>query len=128
NTPVAFSGLAITFTGAVTQSNAPLVLATNTTTFAGGISGNVPLTLSSTPVPAGSATLTNSGTLLLTSANSSTSTITINGGTLALGGAAGALGAITGITVNPGGTFTLDNTAVNNTGRVAAAAVIGLNG
>src|SRR5262249_40062673 len=51
NTPVAFNGSPITFTGAVAQSNAPLVLATNTTTFAGAVSGNVPLTLSSIPVP-----------------------------------------------------------------------------
>src|SRR5439155_11137925 len=87
NTPVAFTGSAITLTGAVTQSNAPLLLATNTTTFAGGITGNVPLTLSGTPVPAGSATLSNTGTLLLTGADSSTSTVTVNGGTLALGGA-----------------------------------------
>src|SRR5207247_3487373 len=102
NAPVAFSGSAITFTGAVTQTNAPLLLATNTTTFAGILSGNVPLTLSSTPVPAGNATLRNTGTIAFTAADSSTSTVTINGGTLVLGGAGGALSAITGITVNTG--------------------------
>jgi len=65
--------------GLVTQSNAPLVLVANVTTLAGGVSGSVPLTLSSTPVPGRQyTTLTNSGTLLLTSADSSTSTISIN--------------------------------------------------
>src|SRR5262249_54569227 len=48
--------------------------------------------------------------------------------TLSLAGASGALSAITGITVNAGGTLTLDNTTANNTNRIVAAAPITLNG
>src|SRR5262249_52778528 len=118
----------ITFTGAVTQANTPLILATNTTTFSGSISGNVGLTLSGTPVPAVSATLSNTGTIMLTGANSSTSTVTVNGGTLTLAGPSGVLSAITGITVNPGGTLTIDNTAANNTNRINDNAKVTLGG
>jgi autotransporter-associated beta strand protein len=128
-TPVAFAGSPITVTGAVSVTGGPtLLLMANTTTLGGGVAGNVALTLSNAPVPAGSATLSSTGTLLLTSADSSTSTVTINGGTLTLGGAAGALSAITGITVNTGGTFTLDNTTANNTTRVNAASPVNLTG
>ena len=77
------------FNGAVTQSNAPLLLATNTTTFAGVISGAGSLTLSGTPVTAGANTLANTGTLVLTAADTYSGATTVNGGALTLNGAGG---------------------------------------
>ena len=130
NTPVAFTGSAITFTGAVTQSNAPLLLVRRSdhTTFAGGVSGNVSLTLSNIPLPFVGGTLTNTGNLILTSADSSSSTVVINGGTLTLSGANGAFTSLSGITLNTGGTLTLDNTGVNNNNRLPTSVPVTLGG
>src|SRR4029079_6149379 len=86
NTPVAFTGATLSLAGAVLGPNNPLLLATTTTFFNGAVSGNVPLTVSSQPVPTVVATLVNSGILSFQNANSSTSTIVVNGGTFVLGG------------------------------------------
>lgn len=132
NTPVVFAGTPATFTGTVSQTGVPLVLAAGTTTFAGAVNGNVAFTLSGAPVVAalttgGTATNTPTGTLTLTGTNSSTSTVTVNGGTLVRAGN-GALAAVSGVTVNPGGTLTLDNTGTNSASRVNDAATVTLNG
>src|SRR5262249_36934713 len=76
----------------------------------------------------GNTTLSNNGTFVLAGTDSSTSTVTINGGTLTLSGSNGALSAVSGITVNTGGTLTLDNTAANNTNRINDAANVSLGG
>lgn len=130
--PVVFAGTPLTFTGTVTPSSNPLLLLANTTTFAGTVNGNVAVTRSATPVVASqpngtTVTYLPTGSPTLTGTNTSTTSITVTGGTLALAGA-GALGAITALTVNTGGTLTLDNTGTNVTNRVNDASSVALNG
>ncbi len=124
---VAFTGSAITLAGAVTASNSPVLLLNTLVTLTGAVSGNVPVVLSNTPLPTVSGSLTAIGNLILTNTDSSTSTITINGGSLTLSGG-GNLSAITGVTVNTSGALTLDNTTTNNTTRILAASPVTLNG
>src|SRR5262249_28826440 len=124
---VAFTGSAITLNGAVTLTNTPVLLLGTLVTLNGAVTGtNIPLVLSSTPLPTVNTTVTATGNLVPTAADSDASTVTINGGSLTLAGAAGALSATTGVTVNTGGTLTLDNTAANLTTRLAAAAPVTL--
>ena len=73
--------------------------------------------------------MTSTGNLVLTSADSSTSTIVINGGTLTLAGRqCTPATSLSGITVNAGGTLTLDNTGTNITIRLADNAPVTLGG
>ena len=102
-------------------------MATNTTFFNARFSGNVPLTLSSQPLPTVVATIVNSGILSFQNTNSSTSTIVVNSGTFVLGGA-GTLGSIASITVNTTGAFAIDNSSTNNPNRVNDSANVTLNG
>ncbi len=125
--PVAFTGSAITLNGAVTQNAATLLL-NNLTTLNGAVTaGANALTLSSTPLPTVNGFLTGTGNLVLTNTDNTTSTITVNAGSLTLNGN-GNLSAITGVTVNTGGTVSLDNTVVNNTTRILNTAPVTLNG
>jgi autotransporter-associated beta strand protein len=104
--PVTLAGSNITFTGPTTISSTSVlnVNNNNTTVFAAPIAG------------AGTGlTLQGNGTLQLTAANTFTGAVTVLGGTLVLNNLGSLLNVSTssGITVDQGGTFTLDNTAIN---------------
>src|SRR5207245_590688 len=58
--PVVFTGQPLTFAGPVGLAGSPLLLLNNVTTLTGFINGNVPVTLSSTPVLATTPTGTGS--------------------------------------------------------------------
>lgn len=69
-------------------------------------------------------------TVTLTGANTISSTITINAGTLTFSGS-GTATSVTGVTVNLGGTLTLDNSTTSNTNRLSGTSdniVITMNG
>jgi autotransporter-associated beta strand protein len=69
-------------------------------------------------------------TVTLTGANTISSTITINAGTLTFSGG-GTATSVTGVTVNLGGTLTLDNSTTGNTDRLSGTSnniVITMNG
>lgn len=69
-------------------------------------------------------------TVTLTGANTMSSTITINAGTLAFSGS-GTATSVTGVTINLGGTLTLDNGTTSNTDRLSGTSnniVITMNG
>ncbi len=69
------------------------------------------------------------GTWIFSTNNTYSGTTVIDGGTLKLKGASGAISASTGYTLSPGGTLLLDNTAAaNNTNRLRDASAITLNG
>ncbi len=69
------------------------------------------------------------GQWLLSTTNTYTGTTAVNGGTLSLAGAYGAIAASTGYTLAAGGTLLLDNTAsANNTNRLRDASALTLNG
>ena len=68
-----------------------------------------------------------SGNLVLTGAETFTGATTVNQGTLTLNGG-GQLAATIGVTVNPGASLTLDNTATNNADRINDAATLTLAG
>ena len=124
--PVAFTGSTLSFNGAYTLGGT--LLLTNTT-FINGISSGS-LTLSNQPLPAGSSTLTNTGNLVFENANSSPN-LTINAGTVTVGGTSGALtNANASIVVNTGGMFVLDDssTANPNPNLLASGIGITLNG
>ena len=82
------------------------------------------------PIP--NSTLISSGSLLITSMllPQTTSNITVNGGTLILGGTAGALNSSYSgtLTINQGGTVTLDNTTANVANRIPTSANVAING
>lgn len=82
----------------------------NNITMTGGISGENP-----------AATLTKSGagTLTVTGSGTFAGNLSVTTGEVRLGGASGAL-FNRGLTVNPGATFTLDNTTANNNNRFSA--------
>ena len=80
----------------------------NSTTFAGIIDGAAANTL----------TTAGSGTLTLTAANTYASATVVNGGTLTLSGASGAIASSASLTVNNGGTVLLDNSGANNNTRL----------
>ena len=89
------------------------LIATNTAdnfTFTGVIPGPVPCQI-------------RPGTVVFTSSDTRTSSLTINQGTLDLSGN-GSEVASSGITVNPGATLTLDNTITNNANRIGGAVPI----
>ena len=111
----------LTFTAAVTLTNGSantIVLpnGSQTTTFAGPMSGS------------GSLILTGQGTLSLTANNTNTGGVTIAGGMIDLNGPTGAFSSLTaanGITIQTGGTLKIDNSgpaANNNTNRIADVA------
>ena len=69
------------------------------------------------------------GTWILSAANTYAGTTAVNGGTLTLAGANGAINASTGYTINAGGTLLLDNTSTaNNTNRLRDATTVTMNG
>ena len=120
--PVALAGLgtlsgsAINFSGATTLSAPSTLTVNNSTTFAGIIGGAATLTTAG------------SGTLTLTAANTYSGATFVNGGTLTLSGANGAIASSSSLTVNNGGTVLLDNSGVNNNTRLGTSADINLNG
>ena len=114
NSPIVFTGSPITFSGAATMTGTYLVTANNTTTFAAPISG------------AGTLTVSGTGNLVLTAANTYSGATTVNSGTVTLSGNGTAL--TSAFTVNQGGTLTLDNTGTNipdsgSTGRLGNLAL-----
>jgi autotransporter-associated beta strand protein len=66
-------------------------------------------------------------TVSLTAADTISSTITINAGTLALSGS-GSVVSVTGFTVNLGGVLALDNSGTNVASRIGDAIVVTMNG
>lgn len=72
-------------------------------------------------------TVTGNGRLDLTAANTYTGATTLIGSEVRLGGASGSL-ASPSITVQQGGSLTLDNSAGNNTNRIGDSATVTLNG
>ncbi len=74
----------------------------------------------------GSLTVTGSGVLTSTAANTLASTVTVSGAELRLSGN-GTLNSITTLVVQNGGTFTLDNVATRNGQRLANGATISLS-
>ncbi|HEX3149406.1 MAG TPA: autotransporter-associated beta strand repeat-containing protein, partial [Gemmataceae bacterium] len=122
--PVALAGLgtlsgsAINFSGATTLSAPSTLTVNNSTTFAGIIGGAAANTL----------TTAGSGSLTLTAANTYSGATVVNGGTLTLSGANGAIASSASLTVNTGGTVLLDNSGANNNTRLGTSAGINLNG
>ena len=116
---------------AIVLTATPSILVTNTTTFAGIVSGAFGLTLSGVPLVSGTVTIAPiaTGNLVLTAPNTfNTGAVTVSGGTLTVNGA-GVLGTSTAVTINQGGTLTLDNAAsFNNVNRLATTAALTLNG
>lgn len=110
------TGAAAAYSGAVVLGTTPSI----------GGTGNILLT----GVVSGANALTKVGpnTLTLQGANTNSSTVTITGGGLTLSGASGALNSVTGYTLNPGGTLTLDNTANNLTTRLNNSGTLTANG
>ncbi len=113
-TAVAFTGGNMTFNGTVTLpvGGATVQLGVGTTvTFQGPVGGTGALTLSGLPIVSGNSTVVSTGTLIIGTTDSSTGGITINGGTLQLGGSTQVLtGAGGAITLNQGGTLLLQPT------------------
>ena len=75
----------------------------------------------------GSLNVVGAGRLNSTAANTLAGTISVSGAELRLSGN-GTAASVTNITVNQGGTFTLDNAATNLTNRVGNAATVSLDG
>ena len=75
----------------------------------------------------GSLNVVGTGRLGATAANTLAGTVTVSGAELRLSGS-GTATSVTNITVNQGGTFTLDNNATNNTNRLGNGAAVTLNG
>ncbi len=73
-------------------------------------------------------TSVNSGILTFSGANSYSGSTIINGGELIFSGANGSAGSTASVTINAGGTLTLDNSAANNANRIADGAEIDMNG
>ena len=120
--PLVTTGSPITFTGTTTTSGVDVLYVNNTTTFAGPIGSSGGLTMSGT------------GNLVLTAANTYTGATNVTSGTLTLSGNGTALSS-SGFTVNQGGTLTLDNTGTNlaegnggSTGRIGNGTALTLNG
>ncbi len=67
------------------------------------------------------------GTLTLTNTDTYSGTTAVNGGTLALAGAAGSV-TLSTVTINDGSRLLLDNSAANNTNRVSDTLALTLNG
>src|SRR5262249_22335264 len=80
----------LTFNGLVNRSVAATLLLNNTTAINGLMNGGPnALTLSGTPIASGNNVLAATGTLALNMVDISTNTVTVNGGTLRLGGLLG---------------------------------------
>ncbi len=75
----------------------------------------------------GSLTVTGSGVLTSTAANTLAGTLTVSGAEFQLAGTGTAL-SLTNLVVQQGGTFTLDNTGTNNANRLKDTATITLSG
>jgi autotransporter-associated beta strand protein len=75
----------------------------------------------------GSLNVVGAGRLDATAANTLAGTLTVSGAEFRLSGT-GTATSVTNITVNQGGTVTLDNAATNNTNRVNNASTVTLNG
>ncbi len=105
------NGVDAAFSGGVVLGTTPSIGGTGNITLSGIVSG------------ANALTKVGSNTLILTGANTNAGTVTITGGGITLSGANGALGSATGYTLNQGGTLTLDNSANNNTNRLATVAL-----
>lgn len=75
----------------------------------------------------GSLTVTGNGRLDSVVANTLAGTVTVSGAEFRLR-SSGTLASVTGITVDQGGTFTMDNGATNNTDRVNNSATVTLDG
>ena len=97
------------------NASSTIDVGSQTATFSGAISALGYTSAAGTPP-----TLTKAGvgTLTLTANNPFVGPVTVSAGTLTLSGA-GQLATATTATVNAGATFTLDNTAVNNSSRYA---------
>ncbi len=89
--------------------------------YAGTLAGNGNATLSLQKSGDSTQTLTNASPSL-------TGATTVSGGKLVLAGSNGALPATSGVTVNAGGTFQLDNGAAVNAARLGASTPVTLNG
>ena len=107
----------------------PLEIDAGTTATRTLIATNTADNLTFTGVITGPGSLSKSGpgTVVFTSPDTRTSSLTINQGTLDLSGN-GSEVASSGITVNPGATLTLDNTITNNANRIGGAVPITLAG
>ena len=104
-----------TWSGTVALGSASTIGGSGNISIAGTTSGNFALTKDGT------------GNLAFTAANSTTSTVTVNRGTVTLSGG-GTLTSATGYTLRPAGTLTLDNTATNNTNRLTNGTGLTANG
>jgi len=137
NDTAVFGGTAGTVTlgtgitvGGLTFDAAGYIIASDTLTFgtAGSIAANANATISSVLAGSVAITKTGVGTLTLSGANTYNGSTSIDSGTLTLSGAAGAITASSGVTLN-GGNLTMTNavgeSAVN---RVVDAAGITSNG
>ena len=144
------AGLTSTVNALITLANAPTIGAETSTTvlnIRGGITGGQALTFAGagainidtngfSGTQPTSITKLNSGTTTITTANPSYSgIITVNAGTLVLGGGpggAGSIGGVNSVTVNPGAAFTLDDSVglatVNRMTQFGAARALTLTG
>ena len=109
------TGGAATYNGALTLATASTVGGTGNITLTGATNGNLALTKEGT------------NTLTFNAADSSTSTLTINQGTVTASGGTGTLTGLSGITLNPNGTLVLDNSA-GYVSRVSGSVPLTLNG
>ncbi len=116
-----------TFTNAIDLAGADrtirVINGTAGTTVAEGVLSGVISSVTGT----GSITVTGNGRLDATAANTFTGTVTVKGAELRLQ-SGGTMALVTGITVNNGGTFTLDNSGTNNATRVQDSATVALSG
>src|SRR5262249_21229456 len=128
----ATAGNIVTFTGGnpITFSNTLANYNVLQATLVYQTSTNSPVKFDETLAGAGGLTLMGGAgsSVTFTQVSTFTGAVTASGGTVTVAGANGALAGTTNLTLNQGGTITLDNTAANNTARVNPAATVTLNG